>query len=82
MPRYQYYCGDCEQEFLIRHSMGEKEILCPECSSDNLEKIMSQISYENSEKKPVVGKIVKESIEEARRTIKEDGKQAAREYKG
>lgn len=40
MPLYEYSCRDCEAQFelLIR---GGEEPRCPECESDDLEKLLS-----------------------------------------
>jgi putative FmdB family regulatory protein len=40
MPIYDYRCGGCGARFelLVR---GEQQVTCPQCSGDNLERLMS-----------------------------------------
>lgn len=82
MPRYQYQCKDCDTEFTVRHSMNEMVEDCPECQGDSVERIMPYLRYDNTEKKQIVGSVVKKSIEEAKQEMERDRKEASRkEYK-
>ena len=47
MPIYEFKCLKCEQymELLVMNSKEEVELKCPECSSRELERIMSTTSY-------------------------------------
>jgi putative FmdB family regulatory protein len=47
MPIYEFKCLKCEQyiELLLMNSKEEAELKCPECSSRELERIMSSTSY-------------------------------------
>lgn len=81
MPRYQYYCPDCEEEITIRHSMGEKVSECPLCSSDKIDRIMPYLNYHNNDdQKAAVGSVVKRSIEEARQSIKDEKRMTIKGY--
>lgn len=81
MPRYQYYCPDCEEEMTIRHSMGEKASECLFCSSDKIERVMPYLSYQNNDdQEAAVGSVVKKSIEEARQSIKDEKRMTIKEY--
>ena len=81
MPRYQYYCPDCEEEITIRHSMGEKGSECPLCSSDKIDRIMPYLNYHNNDdQKAAVGSVVKRSIEEARQSIKDEKRMTIKGY--
>jgi putative FmdB family regulatory protein len=44
MPIYEYKCKDCGSEFELLLFSGE-EAKCPKCSSKNLEKKVSKVSF-------------------------------------
>lgn len=81
MPRYHYECEECRYEYKVRHSMGHTVEECPECGEESLVRILPHVRYDNQEKKAATGSIVKASIEEARREIKEEKKNTSKEYK-
>ncbi len=43
MPLYEYKCLDCNRRFeeLIGNTVPEKTPLCPECGSENCQKLFS-----------------------------------------
>lgn len=43
MPLYEYQCQDCGKifELLRRFSEADKDVVCPECESENVERILS-----------------------------------------
>ncbi len=43
MPIYEYECRECaaKNEFLIGVGQGETEILCSQCGSEDMEKVIS-----------------------------------------
>ena len=47
MPIYEFKCLKCEQyiELLLMNSKEEVDLKCPECSSQELERIMSTTNY-------------------------------------
>jgi len=51
LPIYEYYCSECNTiyQFLVRSE--RKEIKCPRCGNDNLERVMSQFSTSSSKAK-------------------------------
>ena len=82
MPRYHYQCELCEYEHHTRHGMGEVETVCPSCEGESLVRVMPYINYNNGEQKEATGAVVKRSIEEARQAIKEEKREATKEYEG
>lgn len=54
MPIYEYCCSDCDHEtsilFLSFSEVSENPPICPECSSKNLERILSQVSVSHNTK--------------------------------
>jgi len=47
MPIYEFKCLKCEQyiELLLMNSKDAVDLKCPECSSQELERILSATSY-------------------------------------
>ncbi len=47
MPIYEFRCTRCGniQEFLFTNSAEEVEMRCKECQGDELERVLSQVSY-------------------------------------
>lgn len=47
MPIYEFRCAKCGhiQEFLTTSSSQEIELKCEACEGDDLERILSQVSY-------------------------------------
>ena len=44
MPIYEYQCKSCSHIFEREHGIGEKKkFRCPDCSSQNTKKIISQV---------------------------------------
>ena len=88
MPKYSYYCDNCQTKFEISHSIKEKLEKCGFCGADkSLEKIpsipifISQKPTRNrNETKP--GEIVEEYIEKNREDLKKEKKRLKEiEYK-
>jgi len=51
MPIYEYQCLSCETEFqkLILKKEEEKNLLCPECESRDIKRLISRVAYHLSE---------------------------------
>ena len=76
MPRYKYYCQDCDTNFLVFHSMSEDQEECVQCLGNNIKKSVTSPSY--IEKKNVqqkVGALTNKHIEESRIALKEQIKE-------
>ena len=76
MPRYKYYCQDCDTNFLVFHSMSENQEECVQCLGNNITKSVTSPSY--IEKKNVqqkVGALTNKHIEESRIALKEQIKE-------
>ena len=80
MPRYSYKCTECEFVFDIFHSMSEEinEHYCERCEGDReIKKIpASFFSFEKSD----VGKVTREHIREAKQDLREQRKEAIKDY--
>ena len=76
MPRYKYYCQDCDTNFLVFHSMSEKQEECVQCLGNNISKSVTSPSY--VEKKNIqqkVGALTNKHIEESKKDLKEQIKE-------
>jgi putative FmdB family regulatory protein len=83
MPRYRYYCEQCEQEFLTFHGINDVVNICALCESqDTITKLLSTpiMLKKNKEKidSQPVGKLTKDYIEINKEVLEEE-KQKAKE---
>lgn len=76
MPKYEYECHSCSQEFSVRLSMGEQQDTCILCESNDIKKIVSSFSLSSKQtiNKKEVGSEVKKYIEETRKEVREEKK--------
>jgi putative FmdB family regulatory protein len=46
MPMYEYRCDECGREFeqLRRMSDADRDVICPECSSDHVRRLLSSFA--------------------------------------
>jgi putative FmdB family regulatory protein len=49
MPIFEYKCNDCNKKFDVLHksSANLEEVICPECKSNNNQKLFSTFSASN-----------------------------------
>ena len=40
MPLYQYECQKCEKQSDIRHKYGATDVVCPECGSEDISRML------------------------------------------
>tara|TARA_R110000824_G_scaffold81956_2_gene205723 strand:+ start:1921 stop:2193 length:273 start_codon:yes stop_codon:yes gene_type:complete len=89
MPFYVYRCDECEKEFTIFHSIGERCFLCIQATDEcevgsTLTRRPSNFSKktEDVNKEHKAGELVKEFIETNREDLKKEKKQLSKqEYK-
>ncbi len=85
MPRYDYYCEECDEYFEIIHSMTESLENCEECDSQAFSRVPSIPAYitkkvKSSDKK--VGSLVEEYIKINKESINEEkNRLKSQEYK-
>ena len=81
MPRYKYFCQDCDLHFMIFHSMSEKQEDCVQCLGNNILKILTTPSFVEARKdtKEKVGNLTIRHIEESRQALKEQVREAREE---
>ena len=77
MPRYNYYCEDCDEYFELSHSMTEIMEECTLCESPQFTRVPSIPTYVQKPKQlkeKKVGSLVEEYIEKNRKSVKEEKK--------
>ena len=86
MPRYNYYCEECDDYFELSHSMTELLEDCIVCSSPDFTRVPSIPTYIEKKKQEVerkTGSFVEEYIEKNKKSIQEEKKRLkGQEYKG
>jgi len=79
MPRYVYGCPECDEQNEITHSMSEKpEIIC-ECGVAMSKLPTIPLSLPTKRAVTKVGDMVKSSIEEFKKDLKEQQKDASKQ---
>lgn len=74
MPKYTYFCKDCDSYFEARHSLKESLKVCNLCgTSENINRVPSTVfitkNQENTGRKSKAGDLLKSTIEETRQEI-------------
>jgi putative FmdB family regulatory protein len=86
MPRYNYYCDECDDYFELSHSMTELLEDCIVCSSSEFTRVPSIPTYIEKVKQKAdrkTGSFVEEYIEKNKKSIQEEKKRLkGQEYKG
>ena len=81
MPRYKYYCSECEQYFEAFHSIAEKLEQCELCSKDPVHIVPSIPFSKSTNNLQKSGELVKEYIKDTKLAIAEEKKRLKKEYK-
>jgi putative FmdB family regulatory protein len=83
MPRYRYMCNECTLTFTLVHGINEVLVDCPKCdATQSMEKLLSTpiiIKSDIQISQDKVGELTKEYIEENRRILQEQIKEAKSE---
>ena len=79
MPRYKYFCNQCEEDFVVFHSWEETQDACIKCESVEIEKLLTTPPIRNKpkEQKQQTGQLTKEYIN-ANKEVLEELKEKAR----
>jgi len=77
VPRYEYYCSQCDSVIVVSHLSDEKETDCPKCfTQESLTKKLT--SFRNLSKKKdtknKVGDVTEEFIQSSREELKKQKK--------
>ena len=78
MPKYNYRCDSCKQEFEVRHPMGEVLGECIFCQSGVVVKVPSlSFTVRNN---TGAGALVKDFIETTRRSVSDEKAKLKEEF--
>ena len=77
LPRYVYYCKNCESDFEVRHGLKETFTVCNNCGYEGLlerkpSSILLPKKTNDFEQDSTTGQIVKQAIEEAKQDIQSE----------
>ncbi len=75
MPRYNYYCQECDDYFELSHSMIEKVEECIACESPSFNRVPSIPVYMQKQKveaESKTGDLVEEYIKQNKQSVKEE----------
>ena len=78
MPRYDYKCLKCGEISTIRHSIKEVKKVCPVCEEGEIIKLISMPFVVEKE---TAGKVVRDHIEETKKTVQEEKNKMKEEWK-
>ncbi len=80
MPRYNYYCEECDDYFELQHSMTELVEGCIACESPSFSRVPSIPAYmqkQKIEKESKEGDLVEKYIKLNKQSVKEEKERLA-----
>ena len=81
MPKYDYKCSVCKEQFSVRHSMSEKLTKKPDCEKQCSIERMPSLSFQKPKvKNPKVGNVVKKYIEDAKKEVELEKEKLKEDY--
>ena len=78
MPKYNYRCSDCKEDFEVYHSMFEPLEECVVCGSSSVVKQLSD--FYSTVETSKAGTIVKDFIEETKKEVSRDKRKLKEDY--
>ena len=77
MPKYVYYCKDCERDFEVSHSLSKTWTICNLCEAqDSIERKPSAIFISKKINKIAgktsIGEVVRATIEESKTDLQQE----------
>jgi putative FmdB family regulatory protein len=82
MPRYRYFCQDCQKDFLIFHGMNDQQTHCITCESNDIQKMLTKPTFIENKKDPKVGQLTKSYIEQNKEVLENLKEEAKKDYDG
>ena len=80
MPRYRYFCEDCQKDFLVFHGMAEMQELCVLCESQKIKKMLTKPTFIETKKDSKVGQLTKNYIEKNREVLENLKEETKKDY--
>jgi len=82
MPRYIYFCKECQDDFVVFHGINDIQKHCALCDSDNISKMLTKPIHLAKKKDKSTGTLTKKYIEENKEVLNNLKKEAQKEYDG
>ena len=82
MPRYIYFCEDCQTDFTVFHSMQDIQKNCIICDKSSIKKMLTKPIHLKTKKDTSTGKLTQKYIEENKEVLKNLKKEAKKDYDG
>jgi putative FmdB family regulatory protein len=82
MPRYRYFCEECQNDFTVFHGMNDIQKGCSICSSSKIKKMLTTPIHLKNKKEESVGNLTKKYIEDNKEILKDLKEEAQKEYDG
>ncbi len=80
MPRYMYFCDDCQDNFTVFHGLNDIQNFCLMCESENINKMLTKPIHLKVKKDKLTGNLTKKYIEENKEILKNLKKEARKNY--
>jgi putative FmdB family regulatory protein len=73
VPRYRYRCEECEEEFVILHSISDTQEECTLCGHESIKKMLGKpiVIKKNTNNSRATGNLTNEYIESNRELLKD-----------
>tara|TARA_B100000161_G_C33208327_1_gene263077 strand:+ start:79 stop:330 length:252 start_codon:yes stop_codon:yes gene_type:complete len=82
MPKYIYFCEECQTDFTIFHGVNDIQKTCIVCEKSSIKKMLTKPIYLKTKKDTSTGKITQKYIEENKEVLKNLKKEAKKDYDG
>tara|TARA_Y100000592_G_scaffold47176_1_gene74965 strand:+ start:24594 stop:24845 length:252 start_codon:yes stop_codon:yes gene_type:complete len=80
MPKYLYYCSNCNEDSYVYHLMSETYEQCSKCGSENVQKRLTKPMYQNTKvAEQKTGQITKKYIDDNKEVLEDMKKKAKSE---
>jgi putative FmdB family regulatory protein len=80
MPRYRYFCIDCQKDFLVFHGMNEVQSCCTLCESEQIQKMLTKPTFIEKKSNPKIGQLTKKYIEQNKEVLENLKEETKKDY--
>tara|TARA_B100001094_G_C18078833_1_gene744081 strand:+ start:89 stop:340 length:252 start_codon:yes stop_codon:yes gene_type:complete len=82
MPRYRYFCHNCQKDFFVFHGMDEAQDGCALCESEEIQKMLTKPTFIEKKKDSKVGRLTKNYIEQNKEVLENLKEETKKDYDG
>lgn len=80
MPKYNYYCNNCDESYFVYHLISETHEQCSKCGYENVQKLLTKPLYNSNNKvHKKTGEVTKKYIDDNREVLEDMKKEAKKE---